>query len=90
VIGMPRITQTAALLQQLHDQQQRLSLLAHGQRGLSAALETSYSLLPPTLQHFFAGLGNIRGLDFSAAEAAAATGVTSAVADEYLRDLFCL
>jgi len=82
--------QTAALLQQLHDQQQRLSLLAHGQRGLSAALETSYSLLPPTLQHFFAGLGSISGLDFSAAEAAAATGVTPAVADKYLRDLFCL
>lgn len=82
--------QTADLLRQLHDEQQRLSLIVHGERGLSTALETSYNLLQLPLQHFFAGLGNISGLDFSVDEAANVTGVTPVIADNYLRDLFCL
>jgi hypothetical protein len=82
--------QTAAFLQHLYDEKQRLQLLAHGERGLATALETSYNLLPPPLQQFYASLGKWDGLDFSGEEAAVIAGVTPPQADVYLQELFCL
>lgn len=83
--------QTAVLLEQLHDENQRLALLTYGGRELHIALETANSLLPLALQHFFVSLAcGIRGLDFCVTEAAAVTGGTLETAVTYLRDLFCL
>ncbi|MCA9952202.1 MAG: hypothetical protein KDE48_21270 [Anaerolineales bacterium] len=83
--------QTAVLLEQLHDEKQRLALLTYGGQELYIALETAYSLLPLAVQHFFVSLGcDIHGLDFCVTEAAAVTGETLETAATYLRDLFCL
>jgi hypothetical protein len=77
-------------LRQLRNEKDRLNHLVYEERGVRSAFETSYALLSPVLQRFFAALGAFGGEDISGEAAAAVVDLSLKEAEANLRELFSL
>jgi hypothetical protein len=77
-------------LKRLLREQAQLELLVYEDRDVRMAIETSFALLPSSLQRFWVTLGHIRELDFSVEVAAAVTDIPTEEAEMRLRELFSL
>lgn len=82
--------QTAAFLARLQDQDQRLPLLARGDRAVHASFALSVERMPPADQTLFAALGVLGGAEFDAPAAAAVADLPTASTADGLRRLHAL
>lgn len=81
---------TTKFLAMLRTEKKQLAELAYGQETVRAAFESSYALLSPAQQSFFAALGQLPERAFQVKAAAAAANLATEVADQLLRQLYAL
>lgn len=81
---------TTRFLTMLKREKKRLAELAYGQESVRAAFESSYALLTPAQQAFFAALGRLPERAFTVRAAAAVAGMTVQEAEQLLRQLYAL
>ncbi|MFF7635791.1 tetratricopeptide repeat protein [Kitasatospora sp. NPDC008050] len=82
-----RTLQVEDLVDQLRDEQQRLSRISDEERSLSAVFDTSFTALPPAEQELFRHLGRFPGPDFDAYAAANLLGTDHRTAERLLESL---